>query len=421
MTLIFGFGGFYLLVRIFSKEEFGAWSLFLVAVGLIEVIRQSLVRNGLIRFMASGAPEDHSNIISGSVFLNLGITVLAIIVIQLGIPLLGSMWNAPELTEPFQIYCITSLILIPYFQAEFLLQANMNFKGVFYCNLARSGSFFLFILIAFLGIIDINLTELALLQLVAAIIGMAVGYVFVKEAFVWPRRIDWQWVKKQFHYGKYSVGTGIGAVLNTSLDQFMIGAFLSKPAVASYNIASRFPNLINIPATVFSSLLFPKSARVDVNDKASLKSLFEQSVGANLAMVLPVIAVISIFPEFIIRIVASETYVDAVPLLRIIVLYSLFAPFGRQFGTILDSSGRPDINFYVTMSSALVNVGLNYFLIKAYGTMGAVYGTLTVIVLTFIVMKTILVRLLGISTMGILRQVKDFYARSWATLLYYLK
>ena len=272
MTLIFGFGGFYLLVRIFSKEEFGAWSLFLTAVGLLEVIRQSVVRNGLIRFMASEPQEDHSNIIAGSAFLNLGITLFAIIVIQSGIPLLDSMWDASELTDPFHIYCITSIILIPYFQAEFLLQANMNFRGVFYCNLARNGSFFLFILIAFLDIIDISLTKLALLQLVAAIIGVGISYLFIKTAFIWPRKMDWQWVKKQFHYGKYSVGTGICAVLNTSLDQFMIGEFLSKPAVASYNIASRFPNLINIPATVFSSLLFPKSARVDVKNKAELKS-----------------------------------------------------------------------------------------------------------------------------------------------------
>ena len=138
-------------------------------------------------------------------------------------------------------------------------------------------------------------------------------------------------------------------------------------------------------------------------------------------MVIPIILVILIFPEFIIRVVASETYSDAVPLLRIIVLYSLFVPFGRQFGTILDSSGRPDINFYVTMSSALLNVGLNYFLIKAYGSMGAVYGTLIVIVLTFIVMKSILVRLLDISNMNIMLQVKEFYVRGWATLFYYIR
>ena len=74
----------------------------------------------------------------------------------------------------------------------------------------------------------------------------------------------------------------------------------------------------------------------------------------------------------------------------------MLIPFGRQFGTILDSIGKTKTTFYIVVVTAATNLILNYFFIKNMGIIGAAYATLISNIIGFIIAQIILKRELGV-------------------------
>jgi len=49
-TLVFGIASTVILTRVLTESSLGTWAQFLLISSIIEIIRQSMVRNALIRF-----------------------------------------------------------------------------------------------------------------------------------------------------------------------------------------------------------------------------------------------------------------------------------------------------------------------------------------------------------------------------------
>jgi O-antigen/teichoic acid export membrane protein len=252
----------------------------------------------------------------------------------------------------------------------------------------------------------------------AAVGGAITLSFFARRYMAYSSKIDWKWVKELFNYGKYVFGTGISSMILNSIDTWMIAALLGgtsvtrgQQAVATYNAALRITNLVQVPTNAVAQMVFPQSARrIKTEGKAGAKFLYEKSVGVLLAMIIPGIIFVLLIPGFLIKLVAGEAYLDAVPILQITMLYGLFMPFGRQFGIILDSIGKPKINFYFILFSAGLNVVLNLIFITSLDSVeGAAYGTLTTYVVTFIGTQILLKRELNVNTLSVFAYAWKFY------------
>jgi Na+-driven multidrug efflux pump len=101
-------------------------------------------------------------------------------------------------------------------------------------------------------------------------------------------------------------------------------------------------------------------------------------------------------------------------------LYGIFVPFAVQFGTVLDSTGRPKDNFIFTVASVVVNLALNFFFVSSLGTIGAAYGTLVAYFLGFIAMQMYLYRVFGVTTISSFFYMVYFYGLIWRELLKFL-
>lgn len=401
----------YLLLRIFSKAEFGVWVLFLAITSLIEVGRTGLLQNTLVKHLTtSDDPEDYRNISTGSLVLNVGLAIICILVLALLAYPLGHFWESEDLTTLLLIYCLTTLALVPLHQFNFIQQANLDFKGIFWANFTKQGLFFTYILFHFLLGWQITLIGLASCLVVTTSAGAAVSFLFASKYLRFSRKIDWTWVKRLFNYGRYVFGTNLSTMLYKSIDKMMLGSLLSPIAVAVYELAIRITNLAEVPTFSMASIVFPQSAReMLTKGKEGIKLLYEKSVGTILAFILPCILIVLFVPEWIILIVAGEKYLDTVPILQLTMLYGLFVPFGVQFGTVLDSIGLPKINFYFTLGGAILNVIFNYIFISNYGLVGAAYGTLLTYLISFLLMQILLFNRMGIR----------FYRAFYYALLFY--
>jgi lipopolysaccharide exporter len=413
--LIFGFGGFYLLVRIIDKDQFGGWNLFLLVTSLLEVARVGFVKYGFIKFRANADEQDQGKLMTAALTLNtIFALAVAIIMFSLGGFLSDVLWKIPELRKMFYLYSLTSFILVPFMQFEFLQHSLLDFKRIFIVYFARNGFMFLAILLAYFGLYKIDLFLLAIFNLLAVSIGVTGGLFLLKRPIAFSRSIDWAWVKKLAQYGKYVAATGLSTMLYGAVDSFMLGSLVSTSSVAIYNVANRITSLINMPSQSISAVVFPQSAKlIGTEGKAGVKALYEKSVGGILAIVVPCIIFVLIFPSFIIQFIAGPGYFESIAILKITVYLSIFLSIAFQFGVTLDAIGFPNVNFYCTGSFFVINFILNYFLITHFGIEGAAYGTLSTAVIAFIAMQLILRKMLHVNFLNVVKNMVEFYKMSF--------
>jgi lipopolysaccharide exporter len=409
--VIFGFGSFYILVRILpTKSDFGIWALFMTTTTIMETIRNGLIQNALIRFLSISPAEEHPKIVSAS-FVNSGfLTVLCIIFNLLFARYLSHTWHAPQLENMFYVYSFVYLLSGVLTQFQFIEQANFKFKGIFITTFIRQAPLFCYVLFGYFFKIQIILINLVYVQTISVFVSTLVAWFFVKKYLRFSFTFQPEWMKKLFNYGKYVFGTAVSSTIFGSIDQMMLGSLMSTAAAGAYNIAVRITNLVEIPTGAIASIVFPQSAkRIGSAGPEAIKYLYEKSVGVLLAILLPGLLFLFFFPRFSIDIIAGDKYAEAIPILKITLLYCLFIPYGRQFGNIIDSMGNSRLTFIIVLISAFINVILNYLFITHYGVIGAAYATLTANIIGFAIGQTILRKELKVNILNTFVYAAKFY------------
>lgn len=412
-SYLFGFGSMFMLIRALGPDNWGVWVLFLTVCALLEVTRMGLIQNALVKSLSAEEESEHGKINTASLFLNLGLTILFAFLLYVLAPFFGQLWDE-SIIPLLHVYALTTLVLTPMYQSNFILQANLSFKGIFLSNLLRQGPFFFFVLYLWLLDKPIILAELAQFQVLAAFLGSTIAVYHAWPFFNFSKKIDWGWIKKLIDFGKYAVSTNLSVILYKNMDKMMLGGMISTTSVAIYDLAIRITNLMEIPTFSAAAVVFPQSAReMATKGKEGVKKMYEQLVGGILALLVPIILFIEIFPEFIILIIAGEQYLPAAPLLRITILFGLFLPFGSQMGTVLESIGKPNINFYCTLLGFVLNIIFNFLFISWLGITGAAYGTLTTYMITFVVTQIILYKILKVNTLNVFKYMWEFYQKGF--------
>lgn len=389
----------------------GAWSLFLSISTVLEISKGGLIKNALIKFINSSSSSDHAEIETASIIINLLITTVSIAAILAFSTTLGAYWDISELDSMLYWYVGTLVLLIPFSHFEYIQQAHHSFGGILTSYLVRQGLLFVLIFISvFLPRGEDYLRNLVIFQMIGVGVGTLVGYQYARQFITKRLAYSKIWVAKLWAYGKFVFATSLSSLIFRSTDHIMVASYISTAAVALYNVSIRVTNLMDIPSTVAAEVMFPKSVKTSsAGDTRQLKYMYEKSVGIILAFMLPVSIFIMVFPEEIIWLIAGKEYLDATNLLQITIVYSLFLPFLKQFGTIMDAAGKPNINFLLIFALAILNIISNYVFIQYFGLVGAAYGTLVTYLVSFFASQAILYNNFGISTWEVLRQIPATY------------
>lgn len=405
-----GFASFFILVRVLDRNDYGTWGIFMQTVTILEVLRNGLIQNALIKFISSSDKNQHSEIVSASFTISSALTVICIIINLVFASALSNMLNAPEMARLFYLYNIVFLFSGVLTQLCCIEQANFQYTGVFVSTFIRQFLLFAYLLYAYLLDKPIDMLSLVYVQIVSVIISLASSWFFVRKFLDFTLKFSKDWMKKIFHYGKYSFGTSVSSILSGTIDQWMLAAMLSPAASGAFNIAIRIVNLIDIPTTAVATIVFPQSAkRMETDGKEAVKYLYEKSVGAIMAILIPAVVFIYIFDGYVINLLAGDKYADVVPILNVTLLYCLLIPYGRQFGSILDSIGRTRLTFTIVVVVASLNLTLNFFFIKQFGVIGAAYATLIANVIGFGIGQVILRKEIGVSLTNTLIYAVRFY------------
>ena len=419
--MIFNLGSFVLLLRILDKETCSVWVIYMTITAFLEIGRTGLLQNGLMTFLNQTDESEHAKINTASFFLSLSLSMIFVVLLLTTNQFVASYYGAKELISLLTIYAGTTFISSALYQFNFIQQANMDFKGLFWSSCVKNGSLFFYILYLKFTNSTCALTNLAFVQLIASIPAAFVALGFAKKYFKLSKTLDFQWVRKLLNYGKYTFGTNLSTMAYKSVDKMMLGKLLLN-TLSTYDLSIKINNLAEVPTMTLAAILFPQSAkRAGTEGSSSAKYLYEKSVGVLLAIILPVVVVIMLGADLIVQIIGSEKYASAAPVLRLTIFYGVFMAFAMQFGTILDSVGKPKLNFLITTLAAATNLTFNYFFIKQFGLYGAAYGSLIAMSLMFIVMQVILRRLFDVNILNCFKYAVAFYKEFYGKAMDFVK
>ena len=409
-SLLFGFGGFYILVRLLDKHSFGIWTLFVATTTIFEMARSGLIVNALIKFLSGGSKVERAQIVTASFFLS-GIIVLCCIALNVCIAgYLAEIWHFPGLAKMFYLFSLVYILQGFLTQFQCIEQARLSFEGVLLSSLAKQAGFFIYVLICYLEKYQTSLISLIYVQALSNLVGIIIEYFYVRKDLIFSAKLDWEWVRKLFNFGKYVFGTSVSGVLSTTVNQMMLGALLSPDAAGAFNVSSKIINLIDVPTNALGPIVFPQSAkRFELQGNDAVKYLYEKSVGTILALLIPCLLFLLIFPGFVVHIIAGYKYQETIPIVRVIVLCALINPFMRIFGPVVDSVGKPRINFVIVVIFTIINLPLNYIFIKWLGIIGAVYATLVADIIIYSVMYVILKKEFKVNLRNTLIYAARFY------------
>jgi O-antigen/teichoic acid export membrane protein len=124
---------------------------------------------------------------------------------------------------------------------------------------------------------------------------------------------------------------------------------------------------------------------------------------------MPALLIVMLFPTTILHLLAGSKFDVAAPVLRITALFGFTLPLLKQFGTIMDATGHPELNCGVNVTAFCINIVNNLIGVHFFGVIGAAMGTATTYFIICVVTQVILHRKFGIRFLGVFRNAFSLY------------
>ena len=400
----FGLLNFFFLIRVLDQNNFGIWVVFLSVTALSESIRNAFIYNPLLRYLNSADEKDRDDIISASLVLNLiAATVISLIFVAVALTI-NYMMDAPPLRNMLLISIIAIYGFTWFAHFSFLQQANFRFAGTFFSTFLQKFTLFAYILYVFIFDVETSLYQLAFVYSLGYVLSSTSAYIFARNERAFNKDFNRVWLSRLFHYGKYTLGTNVSAMLNKSTKEWFLAGMIGNAAVAIFSPAVRVANLFQIPLDAIASVFYPEMInRVKNEGYQAAKYLYEKSVAMILVVIVPAVLLVFFLAKPIVLFIAGPDYPASIPVLQIMAFYGIFEPFQRQFGVTLNAIGKAHINFYFIIFSSVIGIIITYVSIRYYGIIGAAYGTLITYSLAAVVIQYILHKQIGVNTLNIFK------------------
>lgn len=353
---VLGVLSFALLARFLSKEDFGTWILFLGTYSVFETLRIGMVLNALVRNVASADSIEHENEIIGSSFVITSIlTIIYLIVVGIVYFIFLSFNILPNYHYFFIWYVLYALTTIPHNFASWVLNARLNINQMSMVKLFNQLAFIISSWLLLLENNSVHSVFYAYLisHITASVLCISLGWSEIRKIIFYSKEM----FMKIFHFGKYSMGTLIGANLIRNSDNYIIGSMLGNTSVAVYSVPTRIIDIIELPIRSFAITTLPEMAKIySKNDPILLKQEFQKRAGIIFVLLFPLSLICFLFAPEIVHLISGDKYPDSVILLRLFSIYTAIIPLDKFSGIMLDIINKPNKNFQKVIWMLAVNV-----------------------------------------------------------------
>ena len=170
--------------------------------------------------------------------------------------------------------------------------------------------------------------------------------------------------------------SGAAMSVYMKIDQVMIGNMLGETKVGLYAAAVKISEIWYFIPIIICTSLFPAIVNAKMSDKASYKKRLHDLYWLMFFLATALAVPISILAKPIVTLIFGYRYLPAAGALQIHIWAGLGVFWGVALNQYLLSENRTLVNLVLTLSSAVLNVILNLYLIRSWGINGAAMATL---------------------------------------------
>jgi O-antigen/teichoic acid export membrane protein len=190
------------------------------------------------------------------------------------------------------------------------------------------------------------------------------------------KRVRWRIrgadLRRFLDFSRYSLGASFGAYLNGFVDVILVSRFLGTVPVGIYRAGKIIYRLYNAFSQAAQVIILPLASRFSAaGQTASLRALFEKAICFCYLLLLPLNAFLLLSAGWIIDLLYSGKYPEAVPVFRWLLVGAFFLPWGTVGINILLGADKPKLSFRITWAVVAVNIVFSYFFIQWFGVNGA--------------------------------------------------
>ena len=198
--------------------------------------------------------------------------------------------------------------------------------------------------------------------------------------------------------------SGLTIYVYSKIDQIMLGSLVDKSELAFYSVAVKLSEVFDFLPVLLAVSFLPKLTALKAESNNEYTKKFQLYFDVMFMLWLLVALPVSLGSFYIVNLLYGKTYATSATILSIYVWSQFGSNFGVARGTFLLIEGKVKISLYLSVIGALINIGLNLYLIPKFGAIGATVATL----ITYFVV-TILLNFL----IGELKVVGSFIIRSF--------
>jgi lipopolysaccharide exporter len=387
-----------IMARLLPPEDFGLVALATLTMEYLSIL--SDLGFGAAVIQRKGNVKEAANI---AFTVNLVTNVLLMVVIFFVAPFAAEFFREPQVTPILRWLSLTFLFNAAGSIHNVLLDRELDFKRKIVPELGSS---------IFRAVISIGLalSGYGVWSLVAGLLaGEAITSILLWYVVPWRPNLTWNTAtaKELFSFGFSIMGINALSAWEDNFDYLIIGRIINATTLGVYTIAYKLPEtLIMNTMWVLTAVLFPAFSALQ-DDKDSLKRGLLTTIRYVQLLVAPLCLGMIIAADPLIRVAFGPQWVDAIPVLRVISLYTLVLSLSFHAGDVYKALGRPDI--MLKLAIPFVPLRLVMLWIGAqHSILGVAYAHLGVEIVSLIVNLIIVRRMINVTLFEFIRELKAF-------------
>lgn len=367
---------FSVLARVFSKEDFGAFSQIFIIITIAIVVFSFSIPLSIQYFIAqTNNRNNKENILNQIINICLVLCFIGSIVIYFLFPYIAkSVFNNEGIIilKFYVIFLVISQIISSTFDFTFVTLNKL--KLVFYRKTYFS---LLKLLITFITYInELSLYEfLLLLTILECCFAVYTVIAIKKEIKDFSFTFDSEIVKKVFYYSYPLAIAAVIAILNVEFSKLFVSINYDIDVFAEYSIVSRELPLYIVGTSLTAVLIPVISNKVSENKIKEALKIWHSSIELSLIATVWMIGLIIVMAKEVVTFLYSAKYLEGY--MVFIVFTILLLTKITYFGLLLRSTGNTKILLYSSFFNLFTTILLTFTMSSLFGIIGVALAVLT--------------------------------------------
>lgn len=383
VAMVFFFGFDILCARILDTDAYGEWVYFYAIITIVySVVWFGVNESGKI-FVTRSQEPGRMEVLASALALRFFVSMILTMIYALAVVVLWrvQIFDMEKYQHlPWLLLLGSGVVFFNSFTEFFkeIFVGLIDFKGLLVINSCEYAGYFIF------GLIGLMIRK----NVYSIIYGFLLSLAFTVFVGFWIVYKKYHLGKKHFRkkmiltggraifgYAKYIALSGIGAILLTEIDTFMLGYFREGYDTGVYSVAKQFTSKAIHANLALIAGMMPAFANITIENGKEKRAQFGKVMLCNGAVIFGITGGFLLFGKWMIRLLYGEKYLFAIRVLYFLLPFYVINGFSKFLALFLDYQYKAKLRSIVFFMTIVFDMILNAVLIPKYGAVGAAIAT----------------------------------------------